>query len=338
MGLNLLRCAVLGLGRQGSLHAVNLATKIARAELFAVADTMPEVAAQFARLHGVAHAFTDPLEAIHHPDVDAVVVVTPTQTHFSLIQEALSCGKAVFAEKPLAATLQEAKVIQQMVDTSGAYLQVGFMRRFDPAYAHARDLIAQGAVGTPLYFKAVSRDPACPPAAYIKASGGIFADMCVHDFDIARFLMGSEIVRVQSMGKVVANAWLAEHGDVDQAMTYLEFASGATGDVEGNRNAGYGYDIRGEVVGTAGAVQIGSVRQHDVRLLSNAGETMDIIPGFLERFADAYVREMVDFVDRVLAAQAPAVTAADGVAALAIAQAATESWRSGTAMQVDVPL
>lgn len=334
MKLKKIRCAVLGLGRQGFRHAENLAFRVPGAELSAVVDTVEERARKIAEDWGIPRWHTKADPVFRDPGIDAVIIATPNDTHTPLVIEAARHNKAIFVEKPLATDLNDADRIIEVVEQTGVFCQVGFMRRFDPAYAHAKERIRRGDIGEPVYFKGVTRDPFAPPEEYVRSSGGIFMDMCIHDFDIARFLMGSEVESVTAHGTVLVNHFMKAIGDIDQALTYLTFASGAAGDVEGYRSAGYGYDIRAEVVGTEGTLVIGSLRHHDVVLLDSKGETRDIVPGFLERFREAYLLEMVDFIRRVQSGEPPVVTVEDGKAALLIAQAATRSFREQKTVKV----
>lgn len=327
--MDTVRCAVLGLGRLGRRHAENLAVRVPGAQLTAVADALDDVASGVAQELSVPVWGTDALEILSRDDVDAVIVATPTDTHASLAQAVARTGKALFLEKPLTLNLAEAEETVRAVERSGILCQLGFMRRFDPAYAQARRQIVAGAIGRPLYFKAVSRDPIAPPPAYIAVSGGIFADQSIHDYDVARFLMGDEVVSVTAVGSVLYTHEAASYGDVDQALTYLRFEGGAAGDVEACRNAFYGYDIRAEVLGTEGTLVVSGLRSHDVTLLGKRGGQFDIVPGFLERFADAYILELEAFIRCVRAGERPEVGVRDGYEALAIAAAARQSYQSG---------
>ena len=333
-----LRCGVVGLGRLGVRHAANLNSMIGAAHLVAVADLAPFRAKEFADRLGISRHYENPLDLITDPEIDAVIIVTPTDTHYSLTTAAIQSKKSIFLEKPVASTKLQSQELGALARRHEVYCQIGFMRRYDSAYAVAKRQIAKGNIGEPIYFKAVSRDPDCPPEDYIKDSGGIFADLAVHDYDIGRFLIGSEIVSVQAMGKVLVNGFLKTYHDVDQAVSYVEFANGATGDIESSRNAGYGYDIRAEVIGTEGTLRIGSLQEHAVELLSKSGQSTDIVPGFIERFADAYRLEMEDFVTRVLMGREPSITVDDGIAALAIAEAATASLHSQRMERVELDL
>ncbi|WP_051663345.1 inositol 2-dehydrogenase [Alicyclobacillus macrosporangiidus] len=328
------RCAVLGLGRLGYRHAVNLATKVRGAKVTAVADAIPAVAERVARELDVAVWTTNPDELIERDDVDAVVVVTPTDTHAEYAQRVARAGKALFLEKPLTLDVDQALETVAVVQRSGILCQLGFMRRFDPAYAHARARIAAGDIGRPLYFKAVSRDPSAPPEAYVAVSGGIYLDQSIHDYDIARFLMGDEITEVTALGSVLYSTEVAKYGDVDQALTYVRFAGGGAGDIEAYRNAFYGYDIRAEVLGTEGAIVVSGLQHHQVKLLGKSGAHHDIVPGFIERFETAYVAEMEHFIDCVRNNVRPGVGVEDGYAALAVGIAARESYREGGRVQV----
>jgi scyllo-inositol 2-dehydrogenase (NAD+) len=321
-----IRCAVLGLGRLGYRHAVNVATKVEGAKLVAVSDAVPQRAEEVARELNVPFWSTNPDEILNRDDIDAVLVVTPTATHAELANKVAKTGKALFLEKPLSLNLDEAAEAMQVVESSGIICQLGFMRRFDPAYKNAYDRIVAGDIGEPLYFKAVTRDPVPPHEAFIAASGGIYADLSIHDYDIARFLMRREVVQVTALGSVVWAKEFEKYGDVDQAITYLNFEGGAAGDCEGYRNAFYGYDIRAEVLGTEGTIVVSGLRQYNVTLLQPKRGSFDILPGFTERFEDAYVREIEDFVDCVRTNRKPSVGVFDGYQALAIASAARKSF------------
>ncbi len=208
------------------------------------------------------------------------------------------------------------------------------MRRFDSAYREARRRIQAGDIGTPLYFKGVSRDPGSPPAAFIQNSGGIFLDMSIHDFDIARFLLNAEVTSVSAHGNILVHSFMEHFGDVDQALTYVTFDSGAAADIEASRNAFYGYDIRGEVIGSEGSLLIGSLRYHDVQILTKRGSTHDIVPAFPERFKDAYLNEMNHFVDCLRKSEAPSVNEIDGKIALEIALSAQKSFETGQTVRL----
>jgi len=328
------RCAVLGLGRLGYWHAENLAHRIPQAELLMVVDTRKELAEKIAAELGVPSHSSNPDEAFRRSDIDAVVIVTPTSTHADLIVRAASHGKHIFVEKPITQTLEEADRAIEAVRRHNVFCQVGFMRRFDPAYREAWKRIRNGDIGKPIYFKGTSRDGNVPHASFIATSGGIFLDVAIHDYDIARFLMGSEIESVLATGNVLVNDFLKEYQDVDQGMTILRFSDGSAGDVETMRIAPYGYDIRGEVIGTEGVIRIGSIRRHDIDIYTYMGKSYELIPDFPSRFKDAYLLEMVHFIESIANNTKPSCTEEDGRTALRVAIAATESFRTGREVRV----
>ncbi len=326
-----IRCAVLGLGRLGYWHAENLASKVKGAKLVKVIDPLEGRAEQVANELGAEKWSQNPMDAFEDDQIDAVVIVTPTSTHAEMIKLAANHGKHIFVEKPITQTVSEADDVIQVIRGTNVTLQVGFMRRFDPAYAEAKKRILAGDIGTPLYFKGVSRDGNVPHEEFIKHSGGIFLDVSIHDFDIARFLMGQDITSISSSGSIInpSNLFMKKYDDVDQALTFCTFESGAAGDIETSRVAPYAYDIRGEVVGTEGAIQIGSMRNNDVKILTKQGSLQDTIQDFPSRFQDAYLLEMIHFIDALHKGKETSCTAEDGKAALEIAIAATQSFKTG---------
>ncbi|RBW69281.1 inositol 2-dehydrogenase [Bacillus taeanensis] len=324
-----IKCGVLGLGRLGYWHAENLASQVRGAKLVNVADPFGDAAEKTAQKLGVDNWTKNPAEILEDPNIDAVIIATPTSTHVEMIKKAAENGKQIFVEKPLTQYVHEADEVIEAIKKHNVTCQVGFMRRFDPAYSEAKRRILAGDIGKPIYFKAVSRDPGAPPAEFIKNSGGIFLDMSIHDYDVARFLIGEEVTSASAHGNILMNDFMEEFGDVDQALTYLTFESGAAADIEGSRNAAYGYDIRGEVIGTEGSIIIGSLKHHDVTVLTKQGSTHDIVPAFPERFKDAYTIEMQHFIDCLRLGEKPIVTEYDGKVALEIAAAATEAFKTG---------
>ncbi|MFD2216774.1 MULTISPECIES: inositol 2-dehydrogenase [Metabacillus] len=325
--------AVFGLGRLGYWHALNVA-KSRNAELVSICDVNLESAQKVAADLEVPKFTTNPDEIFQDDTIEAVVIASPTNTHFDLLKRASETGKAIFVEKPLTIDLKESLEIKSIMEQNQTICQVGFMRRFDPAYDAAKKRIAAGDIGEPIYFRGISRDPVAPHESFVKHSGGLFIDVSIHDFDIARYLMNSEIQNVSANGKVLKYPFMEKYNDVDQALTYIEFTSGAAGDVEASRNAYYGYDIRAEVIGREGSIFIGNLRQHDIQILTKAGNTHDILPDFPTRFTDAYTLELEDFFKVVLEKAVPRVTVEDGVKALEIAYAARESYHSGNKVEV----
>src|SRR6266581_9038418 len=252
----LLKIGVIGLGRMGQLYARILATQISGVHLYGVADVGEQARTGVADEFSVSHAFADAHELLALPELDAVVIATPTSTHYDLVIAAAAAGKAIFCEKPLALTLEETYAALEAVARADVPLQIGFMRRFDAGYQKAKTLIDGGLIGSPVTFKSLSRDPFCPRSEYASPaqSGGLIFDMAIHDFALARWLIGSEVERVTAEGALLVCKDLEAVGDIDNALINLRFMSGALGNVEVSRNAFYGYDIRTEILGSEGAV------------------------------------------------------------------------------------
>lgn len=327
----LIKVGVIGLGRMGSLHARLLATQVAGASLYAVAEPDEQARARVAAEIGVERTFSDPYDLIALAELDAVIITTPTSTHAALVIAAASAGKAIFCEKPLALTIEEHSAMLSAVAKAGVALQVGFMRRFDAGYQRAKQLIAGGLIGYPVTFKSISRDPFCPPRNYqdTAKSGGLILDMSIHDFDLARWLVGSEVERVTAEGTTLVCSDLALAGDIDNALVNLRFANGALGNIEASRNAFYGYDIRTEVLGSEGAVMIGAHQHTPVVLFTRAGAHYDVMPYLMERFGDAYRGQLQHFVDCLQQGKAPSPSGQEAFAALKIGLAATQAYQSG---------
>jgi inositol 2-dehydrogenase len=315
----------------GQLYARILATQISGVHLYAVAEVNEQAQMRLAGELNVSHSFADALELLALPELDAVVIATPTNTHFDLVIAAAAAGKAIFCEKPLALTPQETRTALEAVAQAQMPLQVGFMRRFDAAYQKAKTLIAGGLIGYPVTFKSLSRDPFCPPPGYMDPAknGGLILDMAIHDFDLARWLMGSEVERVTAEGAALVCKDLESAGDIDNALVNLRFASGALGNVEVSRNAFYGYDIRTEVLGSEGAVMIGAHQYTPVVLLTRAGAQHDVTPYLVERFGDAYRAQLQHFIDCLNNGHPPSVGGADALAACEIGVAATRAYQTG---------
>jgi myo-inositol 2-dehydrogenase/D-chiro-inositol 1-dehydrogenase len=323
-----LKVALLGAGRLGSAHASLLAA-LPSARLVVVADPRPDARALGEALG--ARTSADAREAIEAPDVDAVVIVTPTDTHAGLIERAARAGKPIFCEKPVALDVASTERALGTARACGVPLQIGFQRRFDPGYAEARRRIGAGELGRLQLFRAVSHDPYPPPAPYIPSCGGQFLDMTIHDIDLARFLMGEEVVAVSGWGAALGAQApdFAACGDWDTTVLNLRFASGALGSISNSRQSGYGYDIQTEVLGEKGTVKVGYERHTPLTLYDPAGVHHDYVPYFPQRFERAYAAELAAFVDGVRSGRPLSPTGEDGLAALRVALAATESARRG---------
>lgn len=325
---------LIGAGRLGARHARILATRVPGSRLAVVADADGERArAVTDDLPGVDWS-DDPAAVLGDPSIAAVVIVTPTATHADLIAAAAAAGKDIFCEKPIALDLPATDRALAAVRAAGVRLQIGFQRRFDPDFARVRELVRSGALGRPALLRATLRDPRPPTPAYLATSGGIFVDMGIHDFDAARFVLGSEVVEVYASGTVVTGEPFTSLGDADTAVACLRFASGALGVIDLSRQSVYGYDVRLEVLGTAATARIEEAPAGHLSRLSAEGVARDYVADFPERFAAAYAAELEHFVAGVASRAEPGCTGEDGRQALAIALAATESWRTGQPVAV----
>ncbi|MEI3612907.1 Gfo/Idh/MocA family oxidoreductase [Pseudogracilibacillus sp. SO30301A] len=324
---NTINCAVLGTGRLGYVHAKNLVEHIPGANLKTIVTSRMESAEKAAKELGVENWTNDVLDVLEDDGVDAVVIVTPTKTHVDLIKQAAKHKKHIFVDKPITETVKEADEVIQEVQQNKVICQVGFMRRFDPSYQEAKRRIENGDIGRPVYFKGLSRDPGSPPESYIKTSGGIFIDLCIHEYDIARFLLDSEVKSIQTFGEIHKHPFMLKYGDVDQSLSYLQFENGASADIEGSRNSSFGYDIRGEVVGTEGMIQISSIQYHNNIILTKNKTYYDNIPDFRTKFETAFIKELEHFVECVQHNRKPIVNETDGKIALQISEAAKKSFQ-----------
>ncbi len=319
--------AVLGAGRMGQTHIRNLAA-IADVRVVAVADPDPEAAEAGRALARAARALTEPREAIEAPDVDAVVIVTPTSTHAELIEAAAKAGKAVWSEKPIALELAETARVVELVQAAGVPVQLGFMRRFDPAYAAAKARIEAGGLGRIEQFRALSRDTYPPPVEFLHHAGGIFLDMAVHDLDLARFLVG-EVEEVHAWAAVLAEPRFAEADDFDTALAVLRFENGAMGVVETARHSRWGYDIRTEVAGAEGKVVVEDVQKTAATFSHDFGFHGDHFESFPDRFEAAFRLELEAFIAAVREGREPTPGPADALETLRLAVACTRSRAEG---------
>ncbi len=326
---------VIGLGRLGSAYAKYFTGRIAGAALVAVSDVIESTVTSLAAELGVSKHYVSYQDLIADEEVEGVVIVSPTSTHKEVVLEAAKRGLPIFCEKPLSISVAEARAMLRTVEQTGVFFQMGFMRRFDKGYVGAKRKIEEGVIGTPVVFKSSSRDPYRPSLEYLDPahSGGLLIDCGIHDLDLARWFMG-EIASVYSIGGTLAYPEMKTIGDIDNAITSLYFASGALGVVDLSRNGVYGYDIRTEILGTAGTLKIGYLRETPILVMTKDGITHDTVPYFTERFEQAYITQLQDFVNNVLQGKPPAVTCADGVAALQASAAATLSFKENRPVKI----
>lgn len=330
-----LNIGLVGVGRMGIAYAQYLAYRVPGATLSAVADVRAEAAEAARAQFGAARAYSDFHDLVRDPAVDAVVVMTPTKLHKEVVLAAAAAGKPIFCEKPLALSLEDAVLMRDAVAKSGVFFQLGFMRRFDAGYAAAKRKIEAGAIGKPCVFKSSSKDKQRPSVDYLRPenSGGLFIDMGIHDFDLARWFMG-DVASVYSTGGVLAYPEMEGIGDWDNALTNLRFRSGCIGMVSLSRNGVYGYGIHTEIVGTEGTIQIGYDRETPVLLMTKDTIAHDTVPGFYERFENAYIVQLQDFVQNLRQQRPPPITLEDGIAAQQIALAATRSAQEDRVVEV----
>lgn len=328
-----IRVGVLGTGRIGSMHARIVAEDTPGAALAAVADVHKPSAEAVAARFGVPALSVEALVA--DVDIDAVAVCTSTDTHVDLIIAAAHAGKAVFCEKPISLDLPDVDRALAVVAETGVPLMVGFNRRFDPAHRSVRDAVVDGVVGDVHLARISSRDPSPPPIEYVRVSGGIFVDMMIHDFDMARFVVGSPVVEVYAKGAVLIDPAIGEVGDFDTASVMLTHANGAVTMIDNSRQAVYGYDQRVEAFGSRGMAASENPDVHSGLTITREGRRGQLIPHFfLERYADSYRLEWRAFVDYVRDGGPSPVPGSDARAPVVIGLAAGESARTGRPVRV----
>ena len=294
--MNKTNIAVIGTGRMGSVHVRNLVRKIPEANLVAICDIRLDVAQALADELGIPRVVRDYHELLADPAIPAVLIATSTDTHAMIVTDAARAGKHIFCEKPLALDLASIDAALAAVDEASVKLQVGFNRRFDPAFRRIHDLVASGEIGRPCILRIASRDPEPPPVEYARASGGMFLDMTIHDFDMARYQVG-EVEEVYAMGSVLVAPWLADAGDIDTDIVTLRFANGALGVIDNSRQAVYGYDQRLEVFCSKGVAQADNQAVDTVVRGDPSGMHAALPPRFfMQRYPETYVEEVREFL------------------------------------------
>lgn len=328
----MLRFGILGAGRIGKVHAATIANS-GRAKVAYVADAMAEAATALAGSVGAKVASVD--EIIAAGDVDAILIATPTDTHADLIEQAARAKKAILCEKPVSLSVERIEACLPVVKAAGVPLMIGFNRRFDPNFASLRHRLREGEVGEVEMVTIISRDPAPPPVSYIERSGGLYRDMMIHDFDMARFLLGEEPVVVHALGSVLTDPAIKATGDVDTAAVQMITASGKIAVITNSRRASYGYDQRIEVHGSKGMLRAGNVHMTTVEAATAQGFKADVIQNFfIDRYVAAYASEVNSFIDAVLKGTAPSPSGEDGLMAQRLAEAATKSSQTGAVIRL----
>jgi myo-inositol 2-dehydrogenase/D-chiro-inositol 1-dehydrogenase len=323
----ILQVGVIGAGRIGKIHARSLAFLIPEAQVAAIADVDAGAAREAAEALRIPKALSDYREVLADRQIQAVVICAPTPLHSALIEEAAAAGKHIFCEKPVDFDLARIDAALAAVKKAGVKLQIGFNRRFDANFARVRRAVAEGEIGQPQLLHIVSRDPGPPPLSYVKSSGGIFMDMTIHDFDMARFLIGAEVEEVYTQAAVTVDPAIGQAGDLDTAVVLLKFANGVIGTIDNCRQAVYGYDQRVEVLGKKGAAA--SENNYPNSVVFSGGEAIrrDLpLNFFLERYAESFVTEMKLFVEAVLQDKPTPVGGLDGRHPVVMARAARKSY------------
>jgi myo-inositol 2-dehydrogenase/D-chiro-inositol 1-dehydrogenase len=320
---------IIGGGRIGKVHAMGIIQKVPSAKVVALADPMmnADLKAWCASMR-IEETYSDSQKIIEHPDLDAVLICSPTDTHADLIVAAARAGKHVFCEKPVDSDLKRINETMDVVRSCGITFQIGFNRRFDHNFSALRKSVSDGKIGEPQIIKIASRDPAPPPISYVKVSGGLYLDMMIHDFDMVRYLSGSEVVEVYASGAVLVDPAIGEAGDVDTAIVTLKLESGALAVIDNSRKAVYGYDQRAEVFGSKGCAKV----ENDTPSLLQVS-TEDAVCSekplyfFLDRYLDAYATEVHAFVDAVRNGTPSVCGVDDAIRPVEIAIAAAKSLK-----------
>lgn len=334
--MNTLRLGIIGAGRIGKVHAASISQRIDQAEVIALADPDIDEAELLTRKLGIPMAFKDPMDVINHAEIDAVVICSPTDTHIEYIRACTDQRKHIFCEKPIDLDLEKIKNILEVVKEAGIQMMVGFNRRFDPNFAKIKELVSEGKIGDPQILKITSRDPGPPPPQYINSSGGLFLDMAIHDFDMARFIVQDEVEEVYSRSAVLIDKEIGRLGDVDTAITTLQFKNGAMGVIDNSRKAVYGYDQRLEIFGSGGMAKIDNNLPENHELFDGSGSHRSLpLNFFMERYTESYYLEMLEFAQAILKGKPLSVSGQDGLLSVAIGLAAKKSVEDNRPVLLD---
>ncbi|MFD2133723.1 inositol 2-dehydrogenase [Pseudogracilibacillus auburnensis] len=325
---------IIGAGRIGRLHAENIIS-FPNVRIKTISDLFIEHVTDWAKTIGIEEVVTKYEDIINDEEIDAIFVCSPTDTHAEIIIAAAIKGKHIFCEKPISFSINETKEVLEAVKEAGVKFQVGFNRRFDRNFLRIHESVKNGVIGEPHIIKITSRDPEPPPVEYIKGSGGLFFDMAIHDFDMARYLVNSEVVEVFSLGANLVDPAIGEVGDIDTAITTLTFANGAIGVIDNSRKAVYGYDQRVEVFGGKGSLTCENDRPTTVEFSTIDGTHKDNLKHFfLERYKEAYIAETFAFIDSIQNDKPLQCEGNDGLQAELIAKAAKQSYIEGRPISI----
>ncbi len=331
-----MKVGVIGAGRIGKVHIRNISLHVPELEIKTVSDPfMNDATEAYVKKCGVKRVTKDAEDILCDPEIEAVIICSSTDTHSKYIIAAAEAGKHVYCEKPIDYDLKKVHAALDAVEKAGVKLQIGFDRRFDHNHKGVYDAVRAGKIGDVHMVRISSRDPEPPSIDYVKVSGGIFYDMMIHDFDMARYLVGAEVTEVYAVGSVLVDPAIGEAGDVDTAMVVLKFENGAIASIDNSRKAVYGYDQRVEVFGSAGSARDENDRYDTVEISDGVSTTRgNILFGMWDRYAGAFVAEMKAFAEAVENDTEPPVTGIDGLYPVLMAAAATRSLKEGRPVKI----
>ncbi|SKB02583.1 inositol 2-dehydrogenase [Sporosarcina newyorkensis] len=322
-----LTIGIIGAGRIGRMHAENI-TPIPQIRIKTISDIFADSVREWAKELGIENVVTDYEEILNDNEIEAILICSPTDTHIPIIKQAAEKGKHIFCEKPVSFSVEDTEIALAVVEEAGVKMQIGFNRRFDRNFHKVHTTVKNGVIGEPHIVKITSRDPAPPPIEYIEKSGGLFFDMSIHDFDMARYVTGSEVVEVYAQGDNLIDPNIGKAGDIDTAVITLKFENGAIGIIDNSRKAVYGYDQRVEVFGSKGSITVENDRPTSAEISTEEGVFKDKLKYFfLERYKDAYITETYAFIESILHNKPLLCTGNDGLQAERIAKAADLSLK-----------
>lgn len=330
-----LHIGIIGAGRIGKVHAETLAFRLPEAEIVAITDVNREAAGALAARCGIPSVAASSDAILANPQIEAVLICSSTNTHADLIVQAAKAGKHIFCEKPIAHSLPEIDRALDAADAAGVQLQIGFNRRFDANFARVRQAVVDGEIGTPRLLHIISRDPAPPPLDYIRTSGGMFLDMTIHDFDMARFLIGDEVEEIYTAGGVMVDPKIGEAGDLDTAVVLMRFRNGVIATIDNSRQAAYGYDQRVEILGSKGKISTENNYPNQVEISTGQTVHRDLpLHFFMDRYTESFANELRAFVTAVLEKRPTPVTGIDGRIPVVMALAARQSYDERRAVRI----
>lgn len=325
---NRINIGIIGVGRIGKVHAESIAYKLPEIKIKAISDIDLNNAKEVALKYDISKYTSDYKDIINDDEINAVLICSPTDTHAEYIIESAKRKKHIFCEKPIDLSIEDILRTLDIVEENKVKLMVGFNRRFDPNFKKVKSMVSEGNIGQPHLLKITSRDPEPPNLEYVSKSGGLFLDMAIHDFDMARYIVGSEVTEVFSMGNVLVDKRIGKEGDIDTAITMLKFENGAIGTVDNSRKAVYGYDQRLEIFGSKGAVSVGNNKAENFIYSNESGEHSALpLNFFMDRYTDSYFSEIQEFVNALINNCELTVNGKDGLKAVEIALAAKRSLK-----------